>query len=392
MIGSNLATEKIPAHGGNYTFGRQGNRIVKVTLHHMAARWTARRCGESFQVVGRQGSSHYGIGYDGEIAQYVSEDDTAWADGNWDSNLKSISIECANSSVGVDWEISEATLKSLSRLLADISRRNGLGKYVLGKNLTWHQMYSATACPGPFMLARMEEIASAANALLENPDANEVTEVKAFYQVYDGAWLPTVSGNNVNDPENGYAGVLGNPISAAIANLSYGNLYYKCHIKSGWLPEVKNREDYAGILGSPMDAIMIRSDSTTVHYRVHTREDGWLPAVSGYDSNDNENGYAGILGHAIDGLIIWADSIVTNLKPEAEPEPETATETVPEADPAPAPNEPPVESQEMPSVEKEEEPMELLDEENEIEKPKGILNAIVRLLEIILSFLKGGQK
>lgn len=388
MIGSNLAAEKIPAHSGNYTFGRQGNRILKVTLHHMAARWTARRCGESFQAVGRQGSSHYGIGYDGEIAQYVSEDDTAWADGNWDSNLQSISIECANSSVGGDWPVSDATLKSLSSLLADISRRNGLGKYVLGKNLTWHQMYAATACPGPYMLARMGEIVDSANRVLENPsEPINRTEVKAFYQVHAGAWLPTVSGNNVNDPENGYAGILGSPIDAALANLSYGNLYYKCHVKSGWLPEVKNREDYAGILGTPMDAIMIRSDSTTVHYRVHTREDGWLPAVSGYNESDHENGYAGILGHAIDGLIIWADSIVS--EPEPKPEPKPEPEVAPESEPAPVPIDPPAEPQETPSVESNEETMELPEEENKTEKTKGILNAIVRLLEIILSFLKG---
>lgn len=383
MIGSNLSAEIIPAHGGNYTNGRQGNRIQKVTLHHMAARWTARRCGESFQAVGRQGSSHYGIGYDGEIAQYVSEDDTAWADGNWNSNLMSISIECANSSIGGDWPVSDATLRSLARLLADISRRNGLGSYVKGKNLTWHQMYSATACPGPYMLSRMDDIVAMANEELEvaNETAQARKEVKAFYQVHSGAWLPTVSGNDVNDHENGYAGILGSPIDAALANLSYGNLYYKCHIKSGWLPEVKNREDYAGILGTPMDAIMIRSDSTTVHYRVHTREDGWLPAVSGYNENDHENGYAGILGHAIDGLIIWADSIVS----EPEPKPEAA----PEPEPAPVPSEPPAEPQETPSVEKGEEPMELPKEENKTEKTKGILNAIVRLLEIILSFLKG---
>ena len=62
MIGSVLVREWIPADENNFTLGREGKRIKKITLHHMAARWTAARLGQSFQNPERQGSSHYGIG------------------------------------------------------------------------------------------------------------------------------------------------------------------------------------------------------------------------------------------------------------------------------------------------------------------------------------------
>ena len=39
-----------------------------------------------------EGSSHYGIGKDGEIGQYVNEADTAWTNSNQLSNRTSITI------------------------------------------------------------------------------------------------------------------------------------------------------------------------------------------------------------------------------------------------------------------------------------------------------------
>ena len=146
MAHSSLATISVPAYVGNYTKGRPNGGITKITVHHMAGVLSAERCGKIFQTVGRNGSAHYGIGVNGEIGVYVEEENTAWTDSNWDSNIHSVTIENANSATGGDWPVSDATFDSLVKLCADIAKRNGLGRLVPGINLTWHSMYASTTC------------------------------------------------------------------------------------------------------------------------------------------------------------------------------------------------------------------------------------------------------
>lgn len=165
MAHSPLATILVPANPTNYTSGRPGGKITKITVHHMAGVLSAQRCGEIFQKAGRNGSSHYGIGYGGEIAVYVEEENTAWTDSNWDSNIHSVTIENSNSSNGGDWLVSDATFNSLVKLVADIAKRNGIGKLVPGQTLTWHSMYAATSCPGNYLRSKMNELAEKANAI-----------------------------------------------------------------------------------------------------------------------------------------------------------------------------------------------------------------------------------
>lgn len=161
---SPLCTEGWPAYSGNYTPGRQ-KKIRCITIHHMAGKLTARQCGAIFQTVGRRGSSHYGIGYNGEIAWYVDENDTAWTNSNWDSNCESITIETANDENGGNWHVSEASINSLIRLVADIAKRNNLGTLVKGQNVTWHSMFANTNCPGPYLMSQFDRIIAEANRI-----------------------------------------------------------------------------------------------------------------------------------------------------------------------------------------------------------------------------------
>lgn len=134
---------------------------------------------------------------------------------------------------------------------------------------------------------------------------NPSTKIDVTYQVYETVnkrWW----NNIVNDSD--YAGVFGNPISGIYAHLSSGNITYKVHVKGGsWLPAVTNRSDYAGILSKPIDGLMMTTDTgKTIHYRVHLRSSNrWLPYVTGYNANDDNNGYAGIFGQDIDGIQIY---------------------------------------------------------------------------------------
>lgn len=164
MSNSPLVTVRVPAHPSNYTNGRN-TAITDITLHHMAGVLSAEQCGNIFARAGRGGSSHYGIGNGGEIGQYVDEADTAWANSNWPSNCRSVTIEISNSEIGGDWPVGDAAYSSLIKLVADIARRNNLGTLVAGKNLTWHSMFAPTTCPGDYLRARVEEIAKIANEL-----------------------------------------------------------------------------------------------------------------------------------------------------------------------------------------------------------------------------------
>lgn len=163
MAVSALATKTVPADPSNYTKGRGGHKIEKITVHHMAGVLTSEACGRIFQPASRNGSSHYGIGYAGDIASYVDEDNMAWTDSNRLSNQTSVTIECSNSAMGGDWPVSDATFNSLVELCVDIVKRNNIGDLVVGSTLTYHSMYAATNCPGPYLKAKLGELASRVN-------------------------------------------------------------------------------------------------------------------------------------------------------------------------------------------------------------------------------------
>ena len=174
MSNSSLVNIKVPAHSNNYTVGRSGRKIEKIAIHHMAGILTAKQCGGIFQNGSRKASSNYGIGKDAEVGLYVDEENTSYCNSNWDSNCKSVTIETSNSSLGGNYPVSDAVLNKLIELVADIAKRNNLGKLVKGQNLVWHRMYAATTCPGDYLLSKMDYIAEQANKInnIEKPAEN----------------------------------------------------------------------------------------------------------------------------------------------------------------------------------------------------------------------------
>ena len=315
MSKSSLVNVEVPAYSGNYTKGRSGRKIEMITIHHMAGVLSAEQCGKIFQKVGRNGSSHYGIGNDGRIGQYVDESNTAWTNSNWDSNCKSVTIETSNSSTGGDWKVGDKALNSLIKLVADIGKRNKLGTLVKGKNVTWHRMYTNTTCPGDYLLSKMDYIVEEANRINNQVPSTNKIDVK--YQVYAGGkwWGDIVNYNNVD--YNGYAGYIGKPISGLRGNTvgtvaHAGQLKYRVHQKGGgWLGWVTDRQkdkygdNFAGILGKPIDGVQIKSTKGTAVYRVHLKGGKWLAWVSKVDNTSE--GYAGIYGKEIDAIQIRID-------------------------------------------------------------------------------------
>ena len=193
MSNSSLVNIKVPAHSNNYTVGRSGRKIEKIAIHHMAGILTAKQCGAIFQNGSRKASSNYGIGKDAEVGLYVDEANTSYCNSNWDSNCKSVTIETSNSSLGGDYPVSDAVLNKLIELVADIARRNNLGKLVKGQNLVWHRMYAATTCPGDYLLSKMDYIAEQANKIngqdnSKSESTNKKSNEEIANEVIAGKW------------------------------------------------------------------------------------------------------------------------------------------------------------------------------------------------------------
>lgn len=163
---STLVTRFIPAYEGNYTKNRaaQGGSISEITVHHCAGIMSIDSLGALWQRTDRGASSHYGVS-ETEIGQYVHESDVAWTNGNWEANCRAVTIETSNCGGAPNWPVSDTTFQTLVTLVADIARRNSLGKLIKGQNLTWHSMYAATACPGPYLSSKLQELVDKANEI-----------------------------------------------------------------------------------------------------------------------------------------------------------------------------------------------------------------------------------
>jgi hypothetical protein len=145
-------------------------KITKITIHHVAGKVSVESLGEQFFPVARQGSSNYGIGSDGRVGMYVEEKNRAWTSGDWDNDHSAITIETSNDGGAPDWHVSDKVLAKLIDLCVDICRRNGIAKlnYTGDKNgnLTRHNMFMATACPGKYLQSKFPYIAEQVNIKL----------------------------------------------------------------------------------------------------------------------------------------------------------------------------------------------------------------------------------
>lgn len=144
------------------------NVIDKITIHHMAGNMTVEKCGDLFQT--KKASSNYGIGTDGRVGMYVEEKDRSWCSSSSANDNRAITIEVANNSGAPNWTVSDKAYATLIDLCVDICKRNGIEKLNWtgnsSGNLTVHQFFDATACPGPYLMGRMPQIAAEVNERL----------------------------------------------------------------------------------------------------------------------------------------------------------------------------------------------------------------------------------
>lgn len=149
----------------------RNNKIKKITIHHMAGNLSVETCGRVFNGKNRQASSNYGIGSDGRVGMYVEEKNRAWTSSSPSNDNQAITIEVANDGgANTNWHVSDKALAKLIDLCVDICKRNGIASLNYtgdaNGNLTRHNMFANTTCPGPYLQSKFPYIASEVNKRL----------------------------------------------------------------------------------------------------------------------------------------------------------------------------------------------------------------------------------
>lgn len=170
------------------------DKIKKITIHHMAGNLSVETCGNIFASPSRRASSNYGIGSDGRVGMYVEEKNRAWTSSSADNDNQAVTIEVANDQIGGDWHVSDTALNKLIELCVDICKRNGIEKLIYTGdatgNLTRHNMFANTICPGPYLQSKFPYIADEVNKRLGTnaPVHPPNVESKMLYRVQTGAF------------------------------------------------------------------------------------------------------------------------------------------------------------------------------------------------------------
>lgn len=195
-------------------YNDRGNRkILKITPHHAAAvNVSLEGMGRVFQT--REASANYGIDSQGNIGMYVPEDKRAWTSSSAENDYQAVTIEISNSGAGPDWPISDKAWQSLINLCVDICKRNGIEELIYtgdkNGNLTRHNMFIATACPGPYLQKRFPELAKEVNKKLGmntpvTPDPRP--DIPTIYRVQVGAYSVEANATKIKDKlvKDGYS-------------------------------------------------------------------------------------------------------------------------------------------------------------------------------------------
>ena len=170
---------------------RKGKAIKKITIHHMAGNLSVETCGNIFADKNREASSNYGIGTDGRIALYVEEKNRSWCSSSSSNDYQAVTIEVANCSGAPDWKVSDKALAALIDLCTDICKRNGIKELNFtgdaSGNLTQHNYFAATDCPGKYLKSKFSYIAKEVNKRLKAFEAYKVKVTASSLKVRDGA-------------------------------------------------------------------------------------------------------------------------------------------------------------------------------------------------------------
>lgn len=176
----------------------RNSTIKGISIHTMAANGSVEGCGQVFQTT--KASSHYGIGADGRIGQYVDEKDRAWCCSHKvDHSVVCIEVHSIQN-YREPYECTAKAYESLINLCVDICKRNGIKKLIWkeGKqycpaftgrwdvcNMVPHRYTTdkGKSCPGNYLFSKYGDIAREVNKRL-GADKSEGDELDMTKQEF----------------------------------------------------------------------------------------------------------------------------------------------------------------------------------------------------------------
>lgn len=278
-----------------------GMNPIGITVHNTANDASARNeiaymCNNNYEI-----SFHYAVD-DVEAVQGLPLNRNGWhaSDGNGTGNRKTIAIEiCYSESGGPRFDKAE---ENAAELIAMLLQEYGWDISVVKRHFDYANKY----CPHRTMDKGWDRFLNMVKDKMgkEEEDIEPIDkDVNVYYRVRTQKhnWLPEVK--NLTD----YAGWEGSAITDVAIRVDKGTIWYQVHIKDGdWLPRVTGCDikepinGYAGN-GKPIDAIRIYYNTPANI----VNSSGYKKAkykVNNYDwQYDNEttngqDGYAGVYG------------------------------------------------------------------------------------------------
>lgn len=259
-------------------------------------------------------SFHFAVD-DKEIVQGIELNRNSWncGDGtNGTGNRQGISIEICYSKSGGDRFIKAE--QNTVDLIVKLLKEYGWGI----KQVTKHQDYNGKYCPhrtldmgwDRFLNMIREKLGESGNEPEKEPAESRKIDV-TYRARANGRWLPEVK--NLND----YAGNIGQAITDIAVKVSDGAVKYRVHSKGRWLPWVTgydmkdSKNGYAGNK-TPIDGVQVYFSTPAdirpyqqAYYRVSELNKGYFAWQEDTSTKNGMDGYAGNAdGTAIDRLQI----------------------------------------------------------------------------------------
>lgn len=269
---------------------------TRIVVHNTANDATARNEIAYMTNNNYETSFHYAVD-DKEIVQGLPLDRNGWhsSDGNGKGNREGIAIEICYSKSGGDRFI-KAEENAVDLIVYLLKKYNwGIDR------VTKHQDYCGKYCPHRTLDMGWDRFIKMIKAKLEDKPEPSSNVVNCYYRVrtQKHQWLQEVK--NLND----YAGWENSPITGIAIRVDKGSIRYRVHLKGkGWLPFVTgcNIEDFNnGFAGDGVNVI----DCVEVYYYTPNNIRPYKKAkykVNNYDwqydneKNNGQDGYAGVMG------------------------------------------------------------------------------------------------
>lgn len=182
---------------------RNGIRITRITPHCMQGQAYAINIAKSAKfTTNHTASANYLIGTKGEILLNVEECNRAWTSGSRDNDYQAITIECASDATN-PYAFNNTVYTQLFLLIVDICKRYNRNKvvwisdkskalsYICKDNemqITVHRWFQNVACPGDWLMNKMQTLVDACNAELNKNNVTPSVPTDKLYKVQVGAF------------------------------------------------------------------------------------------------------------------------------------------------------------------------------------------------------------